>query len=57
MKLNQKLGLAARLLTRNPGELCERGINSLQSLWGTTQAKSADQTPITFEDFLEQLRR
>jgi len=55
MNINQKLGLAARLLTRNPSELWERGITFLQGRWDAARPKPADQTPITFEELLEQL--
>lgn len=56
-KLNQKVGLAARLLARNPGELCERGINFLQGRWDSVRSKPAGRAPITFENLLDQLCR
>jgi predicted O-methyltransferase YrrM len=56
MKLNQKVGLAARLLARNPGELWERGVTFLQGGWDAARPKPASQRPITFEELLEQLR-
>jgi predicted O-methyltransferase YrrM len=55
-KVNLKVGLAARLLAKNPGELCDRGLNFLQGRWDAARSKPAEQAPITFEDLLEQLR-
>src|ERR1700733_11968472 len=55
MKLNQKVGLAARLLTSNPSELWIRGVNVVMGHWDAARSQPAAQTQITFEEFLRQL--